>query len=313
MRKSAVLVALSTALVLGACNSRPLAPEFIQTTTTSTTLPSGDSPVTTTVTLPPPEIRVLVSVVEVTDGDTLKVLLDGATVEVRLLGINAPEFDECWGAESQRHLALLVENHDILLVEGGDGTGIDPFGRLLRYVYIETTGAPIYVNAAMVKTGNAVGLQDGSDVAPGFKSAEARAFQSGYGMWQTFACGDNEGVGGDRPVVRVSELAFDPEGPDETSLGDEYVTIINEGYDIVEISGWTLRDESTSNRFTFGPNIILDPGDQITVVTGCDGGPAGSTYWCSDQAVWSNGGDTAMIMDTLGNAVVWYTYTASTR
>ena len=313
MRTSVVLVALSTALVIGACDSRPLPPEFIQTTTTSTTLPSGDNPVTTTVTLPPPEIRITGTVLGVTDGDTIKVLLDGATVDVRLLGINAPELAECWGAESQRHLSLLVENQEILLIDGSDGRDLDPFGRLLRYVYIETTDTPIHVNAAMVETGHAVGIQDGSDAAPGFKSAEARAFQSGYGMWQTFACGDNEGVGGDRPVVRVSELAFDPEGPDETALGDEFVTIINEGYDVVEISGWTLRDESTSNRFTFGPNIILDPGEQFTVVTGCDGGPAGSTYWCSDQAVWSNGGDTAIVMDTLGNAVVWYTYTASTR
>ncbi len=311
MRTSVALIALSLALVLGACDSRPLPPEFNQTTTT--TLPSGDNPVTTTVTLPPPEVRVVGSVVAVTDGDTIKVLLEGETVDVRLLGINAPELSECWGAESQRHLALLVENKDILLVEGSDNRDTDPFGRLLRYIYVETTDSPIHVNAAMVETGNAIGLQDGSEAAPTLKSAEARAFQSGYGMWQTFACGDAEGVGGDRPVIRVSEVEFNPDGPDAEVLGGEFVTIVNEGYDVVEISGWTLRDESTTNRYTFGPNILLDPGEQITVSTGCDGGPVGSTYWCSDQAVWSNGGDTAIIMDTLGNAVVWFTYTGSTQ
>lgn len=306
-----VTIALAFALVISACDSRPQPPEFNQTTTTSTTLPSGDTPVSTTVTLPPPEVRVTGTVLAVTDGDTIKVLLDGATVDVRLIGINAPEILECWGQESQLHLASLVEDREVLLVEGP--VDIDPFGRLLRYVYLETANSPTYVNAAMVQTGNAIGLQDGSEGALALKTLEARAFQSGYGMWQTFACGDLEGVGGDRPVVRVSELAFDPEGPDADVLGQEFVTIVNEGYDSVEISAWALRDESSTNRFTFGADVVLDPGESITVVTGCNGGPVGASYWCSDQAVWSNGGDTAILMDTLGNAVVWYTYAGTPR
>jgi hypothetical protein len=185
---------------------------------------------------------------------------------------------------------------------------VDPFGRLLRYVYLEDEVDPVFVNADLVATGNAIGLQDGSDTAAPFKALEARAFQSGYGMWATFACGDREGVSVDRPVIRVSELVFDPVGPDAEVLGDEYITIVNEGYDVVEISGWTLRDESSTNRYTFDADSILDPGDSVTVVTGCDGGPSGAVHWCSDHAVWSNTGDTAIVSDTLGNAVVWYTY-----
>jgi hypothetical protein len=85
---------------------------------------------------------------------------------------------------------------------------------------------------------------------------------------------------------------------------------VNEGYDSVSIGGWTLRDESTSNRYVINGNTTLAPGDTLTIVTGCSGGPAGATHWCSDQAVWSNDGDTAIVLDTLGNAVVWYTYHA---
>ena len=51
----------------------------------------------------------------------------------------------------------------------------------------------------------------------------------------------------------------------------------------------------------------LKPGEGVTIVTGCNGGPVGAVHWCSDQAVWSNDGDTAIVLDTLGNAVVWYT------
>ena len=74
------------------------------------------------------------------------------------------------------------------------------------------------------------------------------------------------------------------------------------------ISGWVLRDESSSNRLTFPSGTVLAPGDTVTVVTGCDGGPSDAIYWCNDAPVWSNGGDTAIVSDTLGNAVIWYTY-----
>ncbi len=306
MSRGLVSIVVVATLIAVGCDSRPQAPEFNETTTTSTTLPGVEAITTTTLTLPPPEIRVVGRVTDVVDGDTIKVDLNGVSVDIRLLGINAPETDECWGQESTAYLMSLVDNDDVLLIEGSED--VDAFGRLLRYVYLDSVPSPTFVNAVLVETGHAVGIQDGSEVAPTLKSLEARAFQSGYGMWGTFACGDREGVAGDRPVIRVSELAFDPGGPDAEVLSDEYITIVNEGYDKVSMSGWTLRDESTSNRFTFDAGIVLDVGDAVTVVTGCDGGPTGALHWCSDQAVWSNGGDTAMVMDTLGNAVVWYTY-----
>lgn len=309
MRRGLVSIVVVAALVAVGCDTRPQAPEFIESTTTSTPLPGVEVTSTTTLTLPPPEVRVVGHVTVVVDGDTIKVDLDGISMDVRLLGINAPEMDECWGQESTAFLMSLVDNQDVLLVEGPDD--VDVFGRLLRYVYLDSSPSPTFVNAVLVETGHAVGLQDGSETAPTLKALEARAFQSGYGMWGTFACGDREGVTVDRPVIRVSKLEFNPGGPDADALSDEYITIVNEGYDKVPIAGWTLRDESSTNRFTFDAGIVLNAGDSLTVVTGCDGGPAGALHWCSDQAVWSNGGDTAMVMDTLGNAVVWHTYTGS--
>ena len=71
-----------------------------------------------------------------------------------------------------------------------------------------------------------------------------------------------------------------------------------------------LRDESSSNRLTF-PGLTLEVGDSVTVVTGCNGGPEGAINWCSDTPIWSNGGDTAILSDSLGNAVVWYTYSGT--
>jgi micrococcal nuclease len=203
-------------------------------------------------------------------------------------------------------LAELIEGRNVLLVEGDDDT--DQFGRLLRYVYLDDPNDPVFVNSLMVRLGNAGGLSNGHEHSARFKSLEASAFQSGNGMWGTFVCGDTEGLNADRPVIRVSDVEYNPDGPDNELLSEETVTIVNEGYGLVSISGWVMRDESSRNRLTFPNGTVLAPGDSITVVTGCEGGPAGAIHWCNDGAVWSNDGDTVIVSDTLGNAVIWHWY-----
>jgi endonuclease YncB( thermonuclease family) len=303
-----MLLAVALALAFAACDARPQAPEFADTTTTSTTLPTGTVVTTTTPTLPPVEDRVTGIVEEVVDGDTLTVLIDGAPTPVRLIGINAPESDECWGDEATAYFAGLVLGKEVLLVAGDED--VDSFGRQLRYVYLENGQDVEFVNFDIVENGNALALHNGNAFEDALESEEARAFQSGKGMWGTFACGDAEGVTADRPVMRIQELNYDPEGPDDEAMDQEYVTIVNEGYGRVAISGWVLRDESSTNRLTF-PRMTLEVGDSVTVVTGCEGGPPDAIHWCSDTPVWSNEGDTAIVTDTLGNVVIWYTYDGS--
>ena len=302
-----VATAIASALAITACDARPQAPEFAETTTTTTTLPGGNVATTTTPTLPPVEERVTGIVSEVTDGDTLTVAVDGTDLTVRLLGINAPELTECWGTEAGSALTDLVLGQEVLLVSGEEDS--DAFGRALRFVFLESGDDVEFVNATLVAGGNAVALQNGNPYAAAMKASEARAFQSGRGMWGTFACGDDEGVRADRPVIRVETLNHDPDGPDDDVLSDEFITIVNEGYGRVAITNWVLRDESSTNRLTFPAGTVLGVGESVTVVTGCDGGPPDAIHWCSDTPVWSNGGDTAIVTDSLGNVVVWYTYT----
>jgi micrococcal nuclease len=297
------------AITATACNTRPT-PDVFNPTTTSTTLLGNEAAATSTSpTLPAPDEHVVASLVSVTDGDTIVVRIDGTQANVRLLGINAPEQDECWGPESTANLGALIDGREILLVSGEEDT--DEFGRLLRYVYIDEPDGPIFVNSTMVQLGNAGGLTNGHEHERVFKALEASAFQSGAGMWGTFVCGDAEGIVADRPVIRVADVQHDPDGPDNESLDEETVTIVNEGYGRVAISGWVLRDESSRNRMTFPNGTVLAPGDSITVVTGCTGGPSDAIHWCNDGAVWSNQGDTVIVTDTLGNAVIWYWYEGS--
>lgn len=306
MYKGWWLVIVLLAVVASACNTRPTPDAFDQSTTSSSTLSVGEAFTTTSPTLPPPDERVVASVVSITDGDTVTVIVEGVQEDLRMLGINAPEQSECWGAESTVYLARLIEGANVLLVSGEEDT--DRFGRILRYIYLETPDGPVFVNSSMVDSGNAIGMSNGHEFERNFKSLEAAAFQSGLGMWGTFVCGDTEGITADRPVVRVSDVQFDPNGPDNEHLDQEYVTIVNEGYGRVAISGWTIRDESSQNRFTLPPDTVLAPGESATIVTGCSGGPADAIHWCHDGAVWSNDGDTVIVSDTLGNAVIWYAY-----
>lgn len=306
MRRGCVVGLAMVALVAAGCDSRPQAPEFTETTTTTTTLPGGSASATTTPTLPPVEERVTGTVTEVTDGDTVTMLIDGIETDVRLLGINAPEIDECWGPEAGSALTDLVLGQEVALGSGEED--VDSFGRALRFLFLESGSEVRLVNALLVADGHAVAIQNGNEFADAMKASEARAFQSGRGMWGTFACGDSEGVAADRPVIRVADIAFDPAGPDDDALEEEFVTIVNEGYGRVAISNWVLRDESSSNRLTFPSGTVLAVGDSVTVVTGCGENTANTIFWCRDIPVWSNGGDTVIVSDSLGNAVIWYTY-----
>ncbi len=307
VRRGTGFIFIALAFVASGCDTRPTPDAFEETTTSTTVLGGGTVVTTTPQTLPPPEERIVGTVVSVTDGDTIAVRIDGVEYELRLLGINAPERSECWGPESTAHLTNLITGRDLLLVPGEDDT--DQFGRLLRYVYLDDPGGPVFINSEMVEAGNAIGMSNGHEYARSFKSLETTAFQSGLGMWGTFVCGDAEGASADRPVIRVDELQFDPQGPDNEHLDEEYVKIVNEGYGRVSLSGWVIRDESSANRMTFPEGIVLAPGESVTVVTGCQGGPPDAIHWCSDGAVWSNQGDTVIVSDTLGNAVIRYAYT----
>jgi endonuclease YncB( thermonuclease family) len=280
----------------------------VSTTAPSTTIPSGSEQVSTTVALPPIEDRVVGTVQSVVDGDTMRMVINGTPTDVRLAGVNAPELDECWGQESADRLTSLVNGKQLLLVAGN--TDADEFGQLLRYAYLETVNGTEFINAIQVSEGGGVAVQGTGDQDATLKSLEARAYQSGRGMWGSIVCGDEEAIRADRPVVRVGSINYDPDGPDETVLDEESVTFENEGYGRVDFTGWTLRDES-GTRFTFPRGSVLASGDKLTVVTGCNENADATIAWCADAPVWSNGGDTVIVSDSLGNAVIWFTYTGA--
>jgi micrococcal nuclease len=86
-------------------------------------------------------------VMNVIDGDTIDVILDGEEVRVRYVGVNTPERDETCYSEATAANRALVENQRVRLVK--DVSETDRYGRLLRYVYVGDT----FVNQMLVAEG----------------------------------------------------------------------------------------------------------------------------------------------------------------
>ncbi len=125
-------------------------------------------------------------VVDVVDGDTIKVLLDqdGQTYIVRYIGMDTPENTsqvEYMGAEASAKNAELVYGKNVTLIK--DVSETDQYGRLLRYVLVEN----IFVNYELVVQGYATNASYPPDIACilVFQEAEQRARASGVGLWST--------------------------------------------------------------------------------------------------------------------------------
>jgi endonuclease YncB( thermonuclease family) len=227
-------------------------------------------------------------VIEVFDGDSFAIEGD----EVRLLGINAPERDECFADQARERLAGLVEGPTLSITGSGER---DQFGRLLVYATVDG----LDVNETMLDDGMAIVVQSDHDRNRQYVGAAADAASRGVGLWSVSACGPATGA-----AVAIGAIEHDPPGPDGDVLDGEYVEIVNEGDRPIDLNGWVLRDESSSNRLIL--STVL--GDRLIVRTGCGRDDASTVHWCSDLPVWSNGGDTVLLLEANGNVAAWKTY-----
>lgn len=228
-----------------------------------------------------------VVVTSVADGDSFRAESSAGEIEVRLLGINSPELDECHGQPAREALVNLIDDRTIGLATEPE---LDQFDRVLARAVVGET----YVNLEMVKNGHSLVVTDGSTDRTTLLEAEDAARASGIGMWASNVCG----AVGPRAALEITGIDFDPPGADD----DESVTIINSGADPIDLAGFVLRDESSVNRFDF-PAITLAPGGELLVVRGCGDGEGSTIPWCTDQPIWNNDGDAALLLDEVGRIV----------
>ena len=282
MKRTLILVIAATWLATS-CGTADRTP------TSEGTDATGAAPTTTVVT-PAGDVG---TVAHVFDGDSFEAEVDGTVVEVRMLGINAPEGYECHGNAARDRLRKLLDDTELTLVQDGEDD-TDRYGRLLRSVY--ANGA--FVNATMVTEGHAVALQGGDPREAALVELSDSAFADALGMWAPDACDESVDV-----TVHITNIEYDPAGRDWENKSEEWVIVENDGDIPVDMGGWILRDESSSHRYEFPDGTTLAPNDKLRVRTGCGDDRRDDLYWCADDAVWSNGGDTAILQTVAGTVV----------
>jgi len=279
-RIAVVLAAAATA----ACTATPPAstPGGREPAPPGSEAPAVEAPV------PLPAQALAARVTAVLDGDSLEVELGGTVQEVRIRGINAPERDECWGEEARAAATALLDDAEILLLADGR----DQYGRLLADLW---TGEGS-VGLTLIRQGAALALTVDFDGAAPYRAAEDAAFAAGSGLWAEDACGPATDA-----MVAIARARFDAPGPDDENPNGEWVVVANAGPP-VELTGWLLRDESSVHRFEFPEGFLLGEGAEVDVYSGCGTDRPEALFWC-EGPVWSNSGDSALLLDPHGNVV----------
>jgi micrococcal nuclease len=323
-------------LLLAGCTTAPPPAESSPGETATPGADLGPSPTPHPDTAP----QVTAEVVEVVDGDTIKVRYEnGSRDTVRLLGVDTPEVhtevdpDEfgvpdteagrdclrAWGERASEYAKERLAGETVEL-------GFDPnegkrgyYGRLLAYVYVDGES----FNYGLVRQGYARMYDSDFVDRERFAAAETEAQTNARGVWGECATADptastttTEADGGtsgsdatastttDRLAVSV---VADAEGNDNENLNGEYVTLRNRGDDSLDLSGWQIRDEA-GKTYTFPDGTTLAAGATLRVHSGSGTDDGTDYYWNRSGAVWNNGGDTVRISNADGDLVVSLAY-----
>lgn len=192
--------------------------------------------------------------VQVTDGDTIDVVVNGFMESARLYRTDAPEYEshECGAHEATIALQELLRNSDtgdIVFLEH-DQTVRDQYGRLLVYLWLSIDGRPYLANEALVRSGWASD-KDYGDRLYASQMGDAAAFAKSNGVGAYRLC--DPGFGPDSgaltpvaPQAPAEPLAVSSEQECESSypgfclppawvIGDQ---------DCGDLPGWGIYDRN---------------------------------------------------------------------
>ena len=199
----------------------------------------------------------LLPVVGVTDGDTIKVRVDGVTERIRLIGLDAPELkgNECWSQKASSRMQGLVQGRSVQLVPDPTQADRDRYGRLLRHVVTEDGRL---VAQVLIEGGFATEYTYAAayEHRTAYLAAQKRARAGRLGVWSA-ACS--------APVAAAPPPAAGPAAPAKPSSCVVKGNISSSGEKIYHVPGGGSYDD--------------------TVIT-----PAkGERWFCSEQAAEAAG------------------------
>lgn len=134
-----------------------------------------------------------VRVSHVSDGDTIKVMMNGAEQTVRMIGMNTPETVdprrpvECFGKEASAHAKAVLIGASVRLEADATQDDTDKYGRILRYVFLEDG---TNFNRQMIADGFAYEYtyEKPYRYQKEFRAAQADAQANERGLWAPETC-----------------------------------------------------------------------------------------------------------------------------
>lgn len=132
-------------------------------------------------------------VISITDGDTLRIMYEGKSTPLRLIGVDTPEINaadepvQCYGNEAKEYLDSIVSGKKVYIEQ--DVSDKDKYDRLLRYVYVDGE----MVNELLVKNGYAFASSYPPDTKYQQKMESAEIYAKGAkkGFWASDTCDGN--------------------------------------------------------------------------------------------------------------------------
>lgn len=129
------------------------------------------------------------TVVEVIDGDTVDIRLDGRTERVRLIGIDTPETKhprkpvQCYGHEASAFTSAALPVGTPVRIER-DVEARDVYGRLLAYIFRESDNEFINLQLAQLGYARVLTIEPNTAYLSSFEAAVNDAKANNRGLWQ---------------------------------------------------------------------------------------------------------------------------------
>ncbi|MBC8160261.1 MAG: lamin tail domain-containing protein [Roseiflexaceae bacterium] len=122
------------------------------------------------------------------------------------------------------------------------------------------------------------------------------------------AAGGHQGIASagsaDASGLRIAEVMHNPEGSD---VAGEFVRIVNQSGQEIDLTGWTLRDEGRKHLYMF-PAFVLPAGAEIKIWSRTGSDDPRNLFWNNASAIWNNTSDTVVLEDLTGTVVGRLTY-----
>ena len=221
------------------------------------------------------------TVIRVEDGDTVDVQTCRGQLNVRQIGIQAPEtvkpthFAQCGGAEASKFMKTLLPVGAQVQLRSNNyasANNYEALARPYRYIFAKDSDGnfTIDVQAKLLEAGLAMWFPNENEYVRNLQYLEIlnNSAKQGVGLWSGSLC-KNES---DKTSLGAIELWVESDSPlaNENPFG-EYVLLRNTTDRDIDLSGWSIRDTSLDlfdPKFSFASGTILKSREILTIYLG---------------------------------------------